>query len=175
MIPYKIWFAVAIPPAAGFHLRENSYSAGGQSGMALQPRLQPTNQTIALIERFRLSFRSSSVNCICRNSSCSSRKALLFLLTRISTVNLRHIAGKWHRLSSWKTARLANANKSRSHKLPEAVKYSSAKLVCCHFGDKEIRKSKLPRGVRPHQKLVFYKFSQYSSQCVANPTWDHAV
>ena len=51
---------------------------------------------------------------------------------------------------------VATANKSRKKLLPECLKYSFVKLTCTHFGEKEVRASKLPTGKRPKQWLVYF-------------------
>jgi len=43
-------------------------------------------------------------------------------------------------------------NKLRTNKLPEQLKYCSAKFVCFNFGEKHIQKNRQTDGSRPQQR-----------------------
>jgi len=44
------------------------------------------------------------------------------------------------------------ANKLRTNKLPDRLKYCFAKFVCYNYGDKHIQRNRQTDGSRPHQR-----------------------
>jgi len=50
------------------------------------------------------------------------------------------------------TKTVDSANKQRSVRLPDRLRYSFAKFVCYNYGDKHIQKNRQTDGSRPNQR-----------------------